>query len=96
MLLLICLLYTSVVAMFSIVFKGVYREWILKEYKFRNNEKLGIENNQLKYSYVGTFGTLSLIHICYLKSENPIALLRGNKTLAEYGIRNGTLINFTE
>ena len=47
--------------MFSIVFKGVYREWILKEYKFRNNEKLGIENNQLKYSYVGTFGT-SLIY----------------------------------
>ena len=45
----------------SIIFKGVYREWILKEYKFRNNEKLGIENNQLKYSYVGTFGA-SLIY----------------------------------
>ena len=38
----------------------------------------------------------SNIKNCYLKSENPIALLRGNKTLAEYGIRNGTLINFTE
>lgn len=33
---------------------------------------------------------------CYLKAENPIALLKGNKTLAEYGIRNGTIINFTE
>ena len=33
---------------------------------------------------------------CYLKSENPIALLRGNKTLAEFGIRNGSVINFTE
>jgi uncharacterized ubiquitin-like protein YukD len=33
---------------------------------------------------------------CYLKAENPIALLRGNKTLAEYGVRNGTRINFTE
>lgn len=33
---------------------------------------------------------------CYLKAENPIALLRGNKALAEYGIRNGTVINFTE
>lgn len=33
---------------------------------------------------------------CYLKSENPIALLRGNKTLAEYGLRNGSVINFTE
>lgn len=33
---------------------------------------------------------------CYLKAENPIALLRGNKTLAEFGIRNGSIINFTE
>ena len=33
---------------------------------------------------------------CYLKAENPIALLRGNKTLAEYGIRNGSIINYTE
>lgn len=33
---------------------------------------------------------------CYLKLENPIALLRGNKTLAEYGVRNGSVINFTE
>ena len=33
---------------------------------------------------------------CYLKSEKPIALLRGNKTLAEFGVRNGTVIYFTE
>lgn len=33
---------------------------------------------------------------CYLKSEKPIALLKGNKTLAEFGIRNGTVIYFTE
>lgn len=33
---------------------------------------------------------------CYLKAENPIALLRGNKTMSEYGIRNGSIITFTE
>ena len=33
---------------------------------------------------------------CYLKAENPIALLKGNKTLAEFGIRNGSVLNFTE
>lgn len=33
---------------------------------------------------------------CYLKAENPIALLRGNKTLAEFGMRNGSVIHFTE
>ncbi len=38
----------------------------------------------------------SNIKNCYLKSENPIALLRGNKLLSEYGIRNGSIINFTE
>lgn len=29
---------------------------------------------------------------CYLIAENPIAFLRGNKTLREYGIRNGSQI----
>lgn len=31
---------------------------------------------------------------CYLKCENPIALLRGNKTLEEMGIHNGSRISF--
>lgn len=29
---------------------------------------------------------------CYLVSESPIAFLRGNKTLEEFGIRNGSVI----
>lgn len=33
---------------------------------------------------------------CYLKAENPIVLLKGNRLLSEYGVRNGTIINFTE
>ena len=33
---------------------------------------------------------------CYLKAENPIALLKGNKTLEEFGLRNGSIINYTE
>ena len=33
---------------------------------------------------------------CYLKAENPIALLRGNKTLAQYGIRSGSVIYYAE
>ncbi len=32
---------------------------------------------------------------CYLVAENPIAFLKGNKELSEYGIRNGTDIIFT-
>lgn len=33
---------------------------------------------------------------CYLKMEEPISLLKGNKTLADFGMRNGSIINFTE
>ena len=33
---------------------------------------------------------------CYLKAERPIALLRGNKTLEEFGVRNGTVIYYTD
>ena len=32
--------------------------------------------------------------ICYLAAENPIVLLRGNKKLKEYGIRDGSIIHF--
>ena len=37
----------------------------------------------------------SNIRNCYIKSERPIALLRGNKTLREFGLRNGTIIKVT-
>lgn len=33
---------------------------------------------------------------CHLKAENPIALLRGNKTLEAYGLRNGSVLHITE
>lgn len=39
---------------------------------------------------------VSNIKDCYLKSENPIALLKGNKSLSEFGLRNGSIINYTE
>lgn len=38
----------------------------------------------------------SNIKNCYLKTEKPVALLKGEKTLAEFGVRNGTVINFDE
>lgn len=33
---------------------------------------------------------------CYVKTENPIALLHGKKTLEQYGLMNGSIINITE
>ncbi len=37
---------------------------------------------------------ISDLSSCCLKTENPIALLRGDKTLADFGLRNGTVINY--
>lgn len=37
---------------------------------------------------------VSNIKKCYLSSERPIALLRGDKILKEFGIRDGSLISF--
>ncbi len=34
------------------------------------------------------------IQNCYLTAENPIVLLRGNRTLADFGVRNGTVIEY--
>ena len=31
---------------------------------------------------------------CFLRTENPIAFLKGSKTLGEYGLHNGTVINY--
>lgn len=39
---------------------------------------------------------ISDVKNCYLKSEYPIALLKGNKTLNGFGIRNGSIISFTD
>ena len=36
------------------------------------------------------------IRKCYLKMENPIALLHGNKLLREYGMHDCSIINIME
>lgn len=33
---------------------------------------------------------------CYLNAERPVALLKGEKTLSEFGLRNGSVINYME
>lgn len=33
---------------------------------------------------------------CYIQAENPIALLKGNRMLKEFGIRNGSILRFTK
>ena len=32
---------------------------------------------------------------CYLQSENPISLIKGNRILKDFGIHNGSVLRFT-
>ena len=60
---------------------------------------LGISANELVLALNSAYDLdidTTDIKKCHLKAENPIALLRGNKTLEEYGIRNGSVIHYTE
>lgn len=72
-------------------------------YKHSSNEKIDVEvplditANELIISLNEGFALgmdTSDISKCFLRTENPIALLKGNRTLAEYELRNGTIINY--
>ena len=52
---------------------------------------LEITANDLVLAYGLEMDTENIFS-CYLVTENPIAFLRGNKTLKEFGIRNGSYI----
>ena len=51
--------------------------------------------NALNAAYVLGIDTTDIKN-CYLKAERPISLLKGNKELSDFGVRNGTEIYFTE
>ena len=69
----------------------------------KNNKKTDLELD-LEISALELFNGLneafqwgidaSDIETSYLAMENPIALLRGNKTLGEFGVRNGSVIHY--
>lgn len=33
---------------------------------------------------------------CFIQAENPIALLKGNRMLKDFGIHNGSVLRFTK
>lgn len=39
---------------------------------------------------------ISDIKSCHLQAENPIALVKGNKRLSEFGFHNGTIVYFVK
>ena len=60
---------------------------------------LDITANELIVSLVNGFHLnidISEPTKCYLKTENPIALLRGNKLLSDYNLREGVIIHITD
>lgn len=68
-----------------------------------NNKEVDVEvplkitANELIFALNSGFGLgmdLGNPENCFLRAENPITLLRGEKMLDEFGIRNGTSIYF--
>lgn len=57
---------------------------------------LDISGNDLVIALNQAFGLgidVNNILDCYLNMESPTALIRGNKLLRDYGMRNGSMIN---
>ena len=79
----------SVVVEFVMVKKGTVVELDIP---------LGMTANELVIALNSAYQLdidVGILKNCYFQSENPIALLRGNKTLEEFGIRDGSRIYFT-
>ena len=70
----------------------------------RNVEKdlevpLGISANDLVIALNSAYALgidTQDINNCYLKAEHPTCLLKGTGLLSEFGVRNGTVIYYTE
>ena len=70
-----------------------------RNYKVDLQIPAGISANELVLALNKAYDLgidVSNIKNCFLKAEKPIALLKGNKSLEEFGVRNGTIIYFTE
>lgn len=77
----------------TIIFKIVK-----KDEQYDLSVPLYISANDLMIALNASFNLgvdVSNIKNCFLSAERPIALLRGEKTLKEHGIRNGSVISFT-
>ena len=70
----------------------------------KNNSQIDIEaplNITASELIYGLNSGLSLamntedIYQCHLSAENPIILIRGNKTLEEIGLHDGSVIHYT-
>lgn len=73
--------------------------WTMVFHWLKRNQEWDIEvpsfltANELVYALNEGFGLgidTTDIDQCYLKTTNPVALLKGKRPLAEYGLRHGT------
>ena len=56
---------------------------------------LDISANELVFSLNAAYNLdIDVLDVknCYLRAENPITLLKGNKLLVDFGIHNGTIL----
>lgn len=78
-------------------FVAVFR-WHKKNYEIDLDIPFDISANELIFALNEALDLgmdTSDLSSCHLKAENPIALLRGNKLLRDFRLREGTIINYT-
>ncbi len=64
------------------------------------NHDIDVDNNITAYELVNALNIAFQLGIdtddisqCYIRTENPICLLRGDKKIIDFGIHEGTIIN---
>lgn len=69
----------------SLIFRAVYREWILKEYKYRENEKIGIGNSTIQYSYTSPMSNVDEVFLIDFESIYDVEYFKDIYQIVIYG-----------
>lgn len=69
----------------SLIFRAVYREWTLKEYKYRGNEKIGIENSSIQYSYTSPMSNIDEVFLIDFESIYDVEYFKDIYQIVIYG-----------
>lgn len=74
----------------TVIFRNAGRELLLEIPTFISGQDFIIALNETYNLGID----ITDLQQCYLQSENPIALVKGNKSLDDYGLRDGTVVYY--
>lgn len=69
----------------SLIFRTVYREWTLKEYKFRGFEKIGVSKDCFEYSYDAPLSNIRNTYTLNISDINHVEYNEKKHELTAFG-----------